>query len=150
GLGAADAESFALDVETGDGRSGFLLHVTARGRGAGSFTVSLHEAAPRSGTQVRVASTLLDGAAVRAYLEDALHFFPPERAVVRIDGAPLNDGRLVAGGHFFEDEAGQGIKGRFHLGGRPLSPGITAATYHAGVKVRSCYAVGELALVDFP
>jgi hypothetical protein len=150
GLGAADADGFALDVETGDGRSGFLLHVATRGRGAGSFTVSLHEAAPRCGTRVRVASALLESAAVRAYLEDALHFFPPERAVVRVHGVPLNDGSLVAGGQFFEDEAAHGIKGRFHLGGRPLSPGITAATYHAGVKVRACYAVGELALVDFP
>ncbi len=99
---------------------------------------------------MRVASALLDGAAVRAYLEDALHFFPPERAVVRVDGVPLNDGSLVAGGRFYEDEVGAGLRGRFHLGGRGLSPGITAATYHAGVKVRACYAVGELALVDFP
>jgi len=150
GFGAADPKSFALDVETGDGRCGFLLRAAARGRGAGSFTVSLHETAPRVGTRVRVSSALLEGAAVRAYLEDALHFFPPERAVVRVAGVPLNDGSLVAGGHFFEDEAGPGLRGRFHLGGRALSPGITAATYHAGVKVRACYAIAELALVDFP
>ncbi len=150
GFGAADPASFALDVETGDGRDGFVLRVTASGRGAGSFTTSLHEIAPRSGTRVRVASALLDGGAVRAYLEDALHFFPPERAVVRVGGLPLNDGSLVSGGHFFEDEAGPGLFGRFHLGGRSLSPGITAGTYHAGVKVRACYAVAELALVDFP
>jgi hypothetical protein len=87
---------------------------------------------------------------VRGYLEDALHFFPPERAVVRVGGVPVNDGSLVAGGRFFEDEAAPGLRGRFHLGGHGLSPGITAATYHAGVKVRSCYAVAELALVDFP
>jgi hypothetical protein len=150
GLGAADPASFALDVETGDGRSGFLLRATATGRGAGSFQVSLHEIAPRCGTRVRVASRLLEGAAVRAYLEDALHFFPPERAVVRVGGVPLNDGSLVAGGRYFEDEAGAGLRARFHLGGRALSPGITAATYHTGVKVRACYAIAELTLVDFP
>jgi hypothetical protein len=150
GLGAADPQSFALDVETGTGGTGFLLHVAARGRGAGSFTASLHEITPRAGTRVRVASAILDGGAVRAYLEDALHFFPPERAVVRVGGAPLNDGSLVAGGSFFEDEAGPGLRARFHLGGRGLLPGITAAVYHAGVKVRACYAVGELSLVDFP
>ncbi|MBV8656143.1 MAG: ATP-binding protein, partial [Candidatus Eremiobacteraeota bacterium] len=43
-----------------------------------------------------------------------------------------------------------GLRGRFHLGGRGLLPGITAAVYHAGVKVRPCYAIGELALLDFP
>ncbi len=150
GFGLADPASFALDVETGDRRSGFLLRATARGRGAGSFLVSLHEIAPRAGTRVRVTSALLDAAVVRAYLEDALHFFPPERAVVRVAGVPLNDGSLVAGGRYFEDEVGPGLRGRFHLGGRALAPGITAATYHAGVKVRACYAVAELSLVDFP
>jgi hypothetical protein len=150
GLGAVDPPSFALDVETGDRRAGFLLHATATGRGAGALLVSLHEIAPRCGTRVRVASALLEGGAVRAYLEDALHFFPPERAVVRVGGAPINDGSLVSGGRFFEEEAAPGIVGRFHLGGRGLLPGITAATYHAGVKVRPCYAVGELTLVDFP
>lgn len=150
GFGAADPPSFVLDVETGDRRSGFHLRASTRGRGASSFTVSLHEVAPRAGTRVRVGSALLDGAAVRAYLEDALHFFPLERAVVRLAGAPLNDGNLLSGGHYFEDEAGPGLRARFHLGGRALSPGITAATYHGGVKVRACYAVAELALVDFP
>jgi hypothetical protein len=150
GFGAADPASFALDVETGDGREGFVLRVTTGGRGAGAFLASLHETAPRCGTRVRVASALLEATAVRAYLEDALHFFPPERAVVRVGGVPLNDGSLVSGGRFFEDEAAPGLRGRFHLGGRSLSPGITAATYHAGVKVRACYAVAELALVDFP
>jgi hypothetical protein len=150
GFGAADPSSFALDVETGDGRKGFLLHATAWGQGAGAFQVSLHEIGAREGTRVRVTSALLEAAAVRAYLGDALHFFPPERAVVRVDGAPLNDGCLVAGGRYFEDDAGPGLRARFHVGGRALSPGITAATYHAGVKVRACYAVGELALVDFP
>jgi hypothetical protein len=150
GLGAADPASFALDVETGDGRVGFLLRVAARGRGAASFTAEIHETAPRTGTRVRLRSAILDGAAVRAHLEDALHFFPPERAVLRVDGVPLNDGSLVAGGRFFEDPAGPGLRGRFHVGGRGLLPGITAAVYHAGVKVRACYAVGELALLDFP
>ena len=150
GLGAAHPSSFALDVETGDGSSGFLLHVTARGHGAGAFAVSLREIPARAGTRVRVSSALLEGAAVRAYLEDALHFFPPERAVVRVGGAPINDGSLVSGGCFFEDEVGPGLKARYQLGGRALSPGMTAAMYHAGVKVRACYAIAELALVDFP
>jgi len=150
GFGAADPASFTLDVETGDGDTGFLLHVTAAGSSAGSFRVSLHEIAPRCGTRVSVVSGLLDAAAVRAYLEDALHFFPPERAVVRLGGVPLNDGSLVSGGRFFDEEVGPGLRGRFHLGGRGLSPGITAATYHAGVKVRACYAIADLALVDFP
>ena len=150
GLGAAHPSSFALDVETGDGQTGFVLHATAWGQGAGTFQVSLHESAPRVGTRVKVRSALLDAAAVRTYLGDALHFFPPERAVVRVDGAPVNDGCLVAGGRYFEDEVEPGARARFHVGGRALSPGITAATYHAGVKVRACYAVGELALVDFP
>jgi hypothetical protein len=150
GFGAAHPESFALDVETGDGASGCLVRVAARGRDASSFVAGVHEIPRRRGTRVSVASALLDAPSVRAYLEDALHFFPPERAVVRIAGVALNDGRLVSGGAYFEDEAGPGLTGRFHLGGRALSPGITAAVYHAGVKVRSCYAIGDLALVDFP
>jgi hypothetical protein len=150
GFGAAHPASFALDVETGDGASGFLLHARARGRDAASIAVSIREAPPVRGTRVRVVSALLEGAAVRSYLEDALHFFPPERAVVRVGGVPINDGSLVSGGRLFEDDAGAGLVGRFHLGGRGLSSGITAATYHAGVKVQPCFAVGELALLDFP
>ena len=150
GFGAAHPPSFGLEVETGDGRVGYRFEAHAEAKDAGSFRVALHETAPRRGTRVRVASALIDSGSVRAYLEDALHFFPPERAVVRIDGVPLNDGRLVSGGRLFEEEAGPGLTARFHLGGRGMTPGITAAIYHAGVKVRACYAVAELALVDFP
>src|SRR6185437_11972462 len=132
GLGAADPRSFALDVETGDGREGFRVHVTAAGRGAGAFQIALHEIAPRTGTRVVVASGILEPGPVRAYLEDALHFFPPERAVVRVGGVPLNDGSLVSGGCYCEDPVAPGLSARFQLGGRALSPGITAATYHAG------------------
>ncbi|MFT3767358.1 MAG: ATP-binding protein [Minicystis sp.] len=150
GFGAAHPESFALVVETGDGKRGHRLEVRAAGRDASTFTAAIHENAPRRGTRVSVRSALLDGSAVRTYLEDALHFFPPERAVVRAGGTPLNDGALVSGGQLFEEEAGPGLWARFHLGGRGLAAGITAALYHAGVKVRPCYAVAELALVDFP
>jgi len=150
GFGAAHPASFALEVETGDGGVGFLFEARAGGKDAGAFRVALHEIAPRTGTRVRVTSALIDAGSVRAYLEDALHFLPPQRAVVRIDGVPLNDGRLVSGGRHFEEDAGAGLSARFHLGGRGLTPGITAALYHAGVKVRACYAVAELALVDFP
>ena len=150
GFGAAHPASFSLEVETGDGSVGFLFEARAEGRGAGSFRVALHELPPRTGTRVRVFSALLDGGSVRAYLEDALHFLPPERAVVRVDGVPLNDGRLVSGGRLFEEDAGPGLSARFHLGGRGLTPGITAGLYHGGVKVRACYAVAELALIDFP
>ncbi len=97
-----------------------------------------------------MSSAILEPGPVRAYLEDALHFFPPERAVVRVGGVPLNDGSLVSGGCYCEDLVAPGLSARFQLGGRALSPGITAATYHAGVKVRACYAVAELALIDFP
>jgi hypothetical protein len=150
GFGAAHPPSFALVVETGDGARGYRLAIAAGGRDAGTFTAEIHEGAPRRGTRVTVRSALLDGAAVRAYLGDALHFFPPERAVVRAGGAPLNDGALVSGGQLFEEQAAPGLWARFHLGGRGLSAGITAALYHAGVKVRPCYAIAELALVDFP
>ena len=150
GFGAAHPPSFALSVETGDGQSGLALDITTTGAAAGAFTASLREIAPRRGTRVRLRSALLDAATVRAYLEDALHFVPPERAVVRLGGVPINDGGLVSGGRLFEDEAAPGLLARFHLGGRGLASGITAALYHGGVKVRPCYAVAELALVDFP
>ncbi len=150
GFGAAHPDSFALDVETGDGASGYVVRVAARGRDAATFVAGVYEIQARRGTRVTVASALLDAASVRAYVEDALHFFPPERAVVRLGGVAVNDGRLVSGGAYYEDEASPGMVGRFHLGGRALAPGITAAVYHAGVKVRSCYAIGDLALVDFP
>lgn len=150
GFGAAHPESFSLLVETGDGRSGYRLEARA-GRADGvSFTATIHEIALRTGTRVVVTSALLDGAAVRAYLEDALHFFPLERALVRVDGMPINDGGLVSGGQLFVEDVAPGVRARFHLGGRGLSPSITAALYHAGVKVRPCYAISDLALVDFP
>lgn len=150
GFGAAHPPSFSLSVETGDGRSGLALHIDASGPAAASFAARLCEIAPRQGTRVTLRSALIDAATVRAYLEDALHFFPPERGVVRLAGAPINDGALVSGGRLFEDECAPGLLARFHLGGRGLSSGITAALYHGGVKVRPCYAVAELALVDFP
>lgn len=150
GFGPMHPPSFSLRVETGDGGSGHLLAITARGPEASDLSAVVHEIAPRRGTRVTLCSALLDGAAVRAYLADALHFFPPERAVVRAEGVPLNDGAMVSGGQLFEEEVAPGLSARFHLGGRGLAAGITAALYHAGVKVRPCYAIGELALVDFP
>ena len=150
GFGSAHAPSFAMMVETGDAQSGHRLTIDARGPDAASFGVTMHEIAPRKGTRVRLRSALIDAAAVRAYLEDALHFYPPERAVVRVGGVPINDGALVSGGALYEDEIAPGMTARFHLGGRGLASGITAALYHGGVKVRPCYAVAELALLDFP
>lgn len=150
GFGAAHPASFSLVVETGDGASGHCLQIITSGRDAGAFAATLHDTAPRRGTRVTLRSALIDAAAVRAYLEDALHFFPPERAVVRSGGVPLNDGALVSGGELFEEQAAPDLWARFHLGGRGMAPGITAALYHAGVKVRPCYAVAELALLDFP
>ncbi len=158
GFGIADPTSFALHVETGDGIEGWSIRVVAGGRSAGSLIISLRAIAPRQGTRVKVGSALLDATSVRAYLRDALHFFPRERAILRVDGVATNDGAMISGGTLFEDlvDPPEGTRvdppllGRFHLGGRALVPGITAATYHAGVKVEPCFAIGELALVDFP
>lgn len=158
GLGISDPNGFALDLETGDGRESHALTVLVqRSRadesvGARDFYVEIRKAPPRRGTRVRVASRVLDASSVRAYLRDALHFFPVERGIVRVDGASINDGTLVSGGRTYADRVvGEiGAVARFHLGGRGLAPGITAATYHAGVKVESCFALGELALLDFP
>lgn len=150
GMGLSDSPSFSLDVNTGDGASGHLLHATARGKDASSILVSLYETAPTHGTRIRVGSALLEANGTRAYLVDALHFFPHERAVVRIGGTAINDGSLVAGGRSFQEEAAPGLTARFHLGGRGRTSTITSATYHEGVKVQSCFAVGELALLDFP
>jgi hypothetical protein len=155
GFGIADPSSFSLQIETGDGALGFSICVTAAGTDPADLTVSIRDALPRSGTRVKLASALLEAGCVCAYLRDTLHFFPKERAIVRLDGVPLNDGRLISGGRLYEARGG-GSEGeppwvsRFHLGGRGLARGITAATYHAGVKVESCSAVGELALLDFP
>lgn len=158
GFGLADPDSFSLHVETGDGHEGWSIRVVAGGPDAASLTASVREidvvapgrARGLTGTRVRVESALLDPESVRAYVIEALHFFPPERALVRLDGVPINDGSAVSGGRLYEDAAGPGLRGRFHLGGRGLRPGITAATYHAGVRVEACCAIGDLALIDFP
>ena len=158
GFGLADPASFTLHVETGDGVEGWSIRVVAGGRNAASLIISLRAISPRQGTRVKIGSALLDATHVRAYLRDALHFFPLERAIVRVDGVATNDGSSISGGSLFEDlvEAPDGTRldppllGRFHLGGRALVSGITAATYHAGVKVEPCFAVSELALIDFP
>jgi len=158
GFGIADPASFALHVETGDGIEGWSIRVVAGGRSAGSLIISLRAISARQGTRVKIGSALLDATSVRAYLRDALHFFPLERAILRVDGLATNDGAMISGGTLFEDlvDPPEGTRfdpsflGRFHLGGRALVPGITAATYHAGVKVEPCFAIGELALVDFP
>ena len=158
GFGIADPASFALHVETGDGAQGWSIRVVAGGRSAAALIISLRAISPRQGTRVKIGSALLDATAVRSYLRDALHFFPLEKAILRVDGVATNDGATISGGTLFEDavDSPEGtrfdppLRGRFHLGGRGLVPGITAATYHAGVKVEPCFAVGELALVDFP
>jgi hypothetical protein len=151
GFGIADAASFSLQVETGDGMTGWSVCVSAAGHDAADLTISIRETAARSGTRVKLSSALLEAGAARAYLRDVLHFFPPERAVVRLDGAPINDGSLIEGGRLYEERIeGSNGTGRFHIGGRAITPGITAATYHAGVKVEGCFALGELSLLDFP
>jgi hypothetical protein len=158
GFGIADPASFALHVETGDGVEGWSIRVVAGGRSAASLIISLRSISPRQGTRVKIGSALLDATHVRSYLRDALHFFPLERAILRVDGVATNDGSTISGGTLFEDRVeppdstrfDPPLLGRFHLGGRALVPGITAATYHCGVKVEPCFAVGELALIDFP
>jgi hypothetical protein len=151
GFGLADPTSFSLQVETGDGVTGWSVCVSTAGYDAADLTVSIRETVARSGTRVKLSSALLETAGTRAYLRDMLHFFPPERAIIQLDGVPINDGSLIAGGRLYEErvEGSTGV-GRFHLGGRGLVPGITAATYHAGVKVEACFALGELSLLDFP
>jgi hypothetical protein len=153
GLGLAEPRSFALGVTTGDGREGFALRVVAEGGSAADLHVRVRRVAPRRGTRISVRSELCAPDAVRAYLVDALHFFPSARALVQVDGVPVNDGRHVEGGRLFEDVASPGpppTVARFQLGGRPLTAGLAAATYHAGVKIEACLVVPELALLDFP
>ncbi len=154
GFGLAHPESFSLRVWTGDGREAWILEVIAAGPSADALLCSIRRApAGPAGTRVAVATELCEPETLRAYLRDALHFLPSARAVVRVDGVPLNDGSLIAGGQTFEDVAAAGdppLLARYHLFGRALAPGINAATYHAGVKVESCLAIGELALIDFP
>lgn len=184
GFGLLHPESFALQLVTGDGREGWAMRVisgapivegtpppvpvqafgttTARYPSAAaagdpsSLLCSIRRMEPRRGTRVRITSALLGADAVRSYLRDALHFFPTERAIIRLDGVAINDGRLIAGGRQFQDPApargpdGAPLVGRFHMGGRGLFASISAATFHAGVKVEPCLAVAELALIDFP
>ena len=167
GLGLAHPQSFALHLTTGDGQEGWSMRVIVAGGGApGRWTRGADEAAAlvcsvrriaaRCGTRVRVVSALLAAEPVRVYLRDALHFFPSERATIRVDGSAINDGSLIVGGRQFDDRAagvgpdGAPLVGRFHLGGRPRCAGIAAATYHAGVRVEACPAIGELALIDVP
>jgi hypothetical protein len=153
GLGLPDPETLALDVETGDGVEGWSLRVLAEGPEPSSLVCAIRRMQPARGTRVRVRSSLLDAEGVRAYLRDALHFFPQEHALIRIDGVAINDGRYLAGGKLFADGVSiedPSLVARFHFGGRPLAAGISAATYHAGVKVESCLAIPELALIDFP
>lgn len=169
GLGLAHPPSFTLHLATGDGREGWSMRVLVAGEGAAaagsrargadeaaSLACSIQRTGARRGTRVRVASALLAAEPVRGYLRDALHFFPEERARIRVDGAPINDGSLIAGGRRFDDRAdgagpdGAPLVGRFHLGGVPRCAGIASATYHAGVRVEACLAIGELALIDVP
>ncbi|WP_437722015.1 ATP-binding protein [Sorangium sp. So ce861] len=213
GLGLSDPEGFSLHLTTGDGIEGWAIRVVAwpslgdaggvtelapdeperaRGRASPELTAALmcsvRRIAPLLGTRVRVTSSLLEAGAVRAYLRDALHFFPASRALVLLDGAAVNDGRLISGGRLVEERiapapaAGAddppaasgprpaaasgppaeeararpaegrdgGLIARFHVGGRGLLPSISAATFHAGVKVEACLALAELALIDFP
>ncbi|WP_437659355.1 ATP-binding protein [Sorangium sp. So ce1182] len=220
GFGLPDPESFSLHLTTGDGIEGWAIRVvawpgageapdaptsapeevgSARGRAApeiaAALMCSVRRIAPLLGTRVRVTSALLEASAVRAYLRDALHFFPASRALVLLDGAAVNDGRLISGGQLVQERiahpggalagagaAGEGAAGagapgagasgpagaararleeaeeaherallaRFHVGGRGLLPSISAATFHAGVKVDACLALAELALIDFP
>ncbi|WP_437753376.1 ATP-binding protein [Sorangium sp. So ce1389] len=214
GFGLSDPESFSLHLTTGDGIEGWAIRVvawpgagdapdapasapeevgSARGRAApevaAALMCSVRRIAPLLGTRVRVTSALLEASAVRAYLRDALHFFPASRALVLLDGAAVNDGRLISGGQLVQERiahpAGAGAGGpagagalsagssgfaepararleeaveardrallaRFHVGGRGLLPSISAATFHAGVKVDACLALAELALIDFP
>ncbi|MDI1446234.1 ATP-binding protein [Polyangium sp. 6x1] len=153
GLGLPDPSSLSIEVETGDGTSGWSLSVLADGPEPSSLVCAIRKLTPRAGTRVQVRSSLVEAEALRAYLRDALHFFPKERAVVNLDGAPLNDGRYLSGGAHFSDALSPedpSRVARFYVGGRALVTGISAATYHAGVKVEGCLAIPELALIDFP
>lgn len=182
GLGLADPESFSLHLTTGDGVEGWAIRVVpwpgtddapeapasapeevgrAHGRAApelaAALMCSVRRIAPMLGTRVRVTSALLEASAVRAYLRDALHFFPASRALVLLDGAAVNDGRLISGGQLIHEPIGpagrargDALLARYHIGGRGLLPSISAATFHAGVKVDACLALAELALIDFP
>ncbi|MDI1477712.1 ATP-binding protein [Polyangium sp. y55x31] len=153
GLGLPDPATLSIEVETGDGASGWSLSVLADGPEPSSLICAIRRLTPRAGTRVQVRSLLVEAEPLRAYLRDALHFFPKERAIVNLDGVPLNDGRYLAGGSHFTDALSPedpSRVARFYVGGRSLVTGICAATYHAGVKVEGCLAIPELALIDFP
>lgn len=154
GLGLPDPSSLSIEIETGDGKCGHVLGVRADGPEVSSLVCTIRRTAPTQGTVVRLCSSVLEGDTLRAYLRDTLHFFPPERAVVEVDGCPINDGRFIAGGQSFvdsiEDDASKQHVARYHVGGRGLAMGIGSATYHMGVKVEGCLAIPELSLIDFP
>lgn len=156
GLGLPDPRSLSIEIETGDGQSGYSLCVRADGPEVSSLICSIRRIAPMQGTCARLRSSLLESDVLRAYLRDTLHFFPPERALVEVDGTPVNDGRFIVGGKHFVDSIGNDGNdaerhvARYHVGGRGLAMGIGAATYHAGVKVEGCLAIPELSLIDFP
>lgn len=153
GMGLAHPESFRLEVRTSDGGQGYALAVTAPSADVSSLWCVARRVDLGRGTIVSVRSALIDATTVRAYLRDMLHFIPAERASVRVDGVPINDGSLVRGGRTLEEVVmaePSRVTARFHMGGRGLAPSIVSASYHAGVKVESCLAIGELVLVDFP
>lgn len=154
GLGLPDPSSLSIDIETGDGRCGYALSVRADGPEVSSLVCTIRRLAPLQGTIARLASALLDGDILRAYLRDTLHFFPSSRALIDVDGVAINDGRYVTGGRQFVDQVGghssEKHRARYHIGGRGLAMGIGAATYHVGVKVEGCLAIPELSLIDFP
>lgn len=154
GLGLPDPSSLSVEIETGNGECGYALSVRSDGPEVSSLVCTIRRIAPMQGTRARLRSSLLDADSVRAYLRDTLHFFPMERAVLEVDGVPINDGRYVVGGQRFVDailtETSDKHFARYHVGGRGLAMGIGAATYHVGVKVEGCLAIPELSLIDFP
>ncbi|WP_199693558.1 ATP-binding protein, partial [Sorangium cellulosum] len=136
GFGLSDPESFSLHLTTGDGIEGWAIRVVpwpgtgdppdppasapeevgrAHGRAspelAAALMCSVRRVAPLLGTRVRVTSALLEAGAVRAYLRDALHFFPASRALVLLDGAAVNDGRLISGGQLVQEPIAPGPGG---------------------------------------
>lgn len=158
GLGLPNPSSLSIEIETGTGTCGYALGVHSDGPEVSSLVCTIRRIAPMQGTRARLQSALLDADTVRAYLRDTLHFFPMDRAVLNVDGIPINDGRYVAGGQRFVDavcadaaaEDSDKHIARYHVGGRGLAMGIGAATYHLGVKVEGCLAIPELSLIDFP
>jgi hypothetical protein len=152
--GAHGDAGASVELSTGDGKTGWSLRVRpSRSGAAADLHCELSRIEPRRGTSVHLDGTCLPPDALRAYLRETLHFFPARRALLRVDGEPINDGSAVAGGRLFTDLASVGpppLLARFHLGGKPLATGVATGSYHAGVKVESCLAISELALVDFP